>query len=142
MQRGRSVSLFSSALLTLGFLVSLGSIANAETCVRECAIAKRDCVHDSRVAKLACKLDCRTNSDPTELGDCMRGCMQVAREAKTICRAIFTACKQSCEGGTTTSTVQGTTTSSTVQVTTSSTVATTTTTSTTVPGSASPGFID
>ena len=85
------------------------------------------------MAKLACKLDCRNNSDPTELGDCMRGCMEVARSAKDVCRAVFKACKQTCEGATTTSTIQSSTTS---------TAAPTTTTSTTLPSSPSPAFVE
>ena len=128
------------ALLAVGLLAVVGS-AEATTCVHDCAVAKRQCVKDARTVTHACKESCRANSDPTALGDCMRGCAREFREAKHTCRAVFKECKRNCvSGGTTTSTVQVTTTSNTVESTT--TTEATTTTSSTLPTSPSPAFTD
>jgi hypothetical protein len=121
------------ALLVVG-LLAIGSAHAASTCVRECANAKRQCVKDGRTTALACKQDCRAITEPTALGDCMRGCSADFRDTKGTCRAAFKLCKSGCVSGTTTSTVQGTTTSSTVSP--------TTTTSSTLPTSPSAAFAD
>jgi hypothetical protein len=59
----------------------------AGQCVRGCAALKRECVATGRTTALACKLDCRANTAPTELGTCMRGCSSAFGDTKDMCRA-------------------------------------------------------
>ena len=57
------------------------------------------CVQTARTTKLACKIDCRTNSSPTDLGACMRGCTTTFRSAKDTCRSDLQTCISGCQGG-------------------------------------------
>jgi hypothetical protein len=88
--------LVSSALVAI---LALASTAEAQTCTSACGQQKRACLQAARTVKLACKLDCRTNTPPTALGACMRGCMATFRAAKDVCRTNHQACVRACFGG-------------------------------------------
>src|SRR5262245_28928836 len=88
--------LVSSALVGI---VALASTAGAQTCPSACGQQKVACLQTARTAKLACKLDCRTNTPPTALGACMRACMTTFRDAKDVCRSEHQACISACHGG-------------------------------------------
>ena len=89
-------TLVSSALVGV---LALASTAGAQTCPAACGQQKRACLETARTVKLACKLDCRTNSPRTELGMCMRGCMATFRAAKDVCRTDHQACVRACFAG-------------------------------------------
>ena len=46
-------------------ILALASTAGAQTCPAACGQQKRACLQTARTVKLACKLDCRTNSPRT-----------------------------------------------------------------------------
>ena len=78
----------------------LAAGTSAAQCVRGCAALKRECVQTGRTTMLACKLDCRENTAPTELGTCMRGCSTAFRDTKDMCRTDQKACIGGCRDGT------------------------------------------
>ena len=78
----------------------LAAGTSAAQCVRGCAALKRVCVATGRTTALACKLDCRANTAPTELGTCMRGCSSAFGDTKDMCRADQQTCIAGCRDGT------------------------------------------
>jgi len=77
----------------------LAGRADAQTCQAGCGLQKKACIQTARVTSLACKMDCRTNSSPTDLGTCMRGCTTTFRSAKDTCRSDHQSCISGCQGG-------------------------------------------
>lgn len=71
--------------------------AAAQTCQSGCGLQKKACVQSARTVKLACKLDCRTNSAPVDLGACMDGCVDKFRSSKDSCHAALSGCLGTCE---------------------------------------------
>lgn len=82
--------------LSLGGIVALAATASAQTCPAGCGVQKKACLQTARMTKLACKLDCRTNSPPTGLGACMRACTDTFRAAKGTCNADHSSCLGMC----------------------------------------------
>jgi len=68
----------------------------AQPCPTGCKMQQKACLQTARVAKLACKLDCRASAAPATLGACLRGCTQRLRAARTTCAADRAACLGSC----------------------------------------------
>jgi hypothetical protein len=91
-------TLVSSALVGI---LAFASTAVAQTCPAACGQQKVACLQAARTVKLACKLDCRTNTPTprTALGECMRGCMVTFRAAKDVCRTNHKACIAACFAG-------------------------------------------
>jgi len=77
----------------------LAGRVDAQTCQAGCGLQKKACLQTARVTSLACKMDCRTNSSPTDLGMCMRGCTTTFRSAKDTCRSALRTCIAGCQGG-------------------------------------------
>ena len=88
-------------VISLGLLVTLGAMPTsrataAQPCSAGCGLQKRACLQTDRLAKLACKQDCRANAEPTALGTCMRGCSTASRSNKTGCQSDHTTCLDGC----------------------------------------------
>lgn len=90
-------------LQTIGVLVILAACLlppagalGAQPCPNGCGLQKRACLQTARVAKLACKQECRASAGPTNLGACMLGCTDQFRTAKTTCAADRADCLGSC----------------------------------------------
>jgi hypothetical protein len=88
-------------VISLGLLVTLGAIPTsrataAQPCPAGCGLQKRACLQTDRLAKLACKQDCRANAEPTALGTCMRACSTASRSNKTGCQSDHTTCLDGC----------------------------------------------
>jgi len=80
--------------------VGLPAGTSAAQCVRGCSMQKKECIQTARTTALACKLDCRTNTAPTALGACMKGCSSTFRGTKDTCRADQKTCIAGCTSGT------------------------------------------
>lgn len=85
-------------LLSFPLVLSLPGEAPAQSCEDGCGLQIKPCMADAIPEMLACKLDCRTNTIPTELGICMRGCSDVFQAAKEGCRLEVQDCEEACEG--------------------------------------------
>lgn len=91
-------------VLTQAFLLwalvtipALASTAAAQTCSAGCGLQKRACLQTARTVKLSCKLDCRSNTDPSaDLGTCMQGCVATFRDTKDTCRSDHQTCIGTC----------------------------------------------
>ena len=88
-------------VISLGLLVALGVVPTsrataAQPCSAGCGLQKRACLQTDRLAKLACKQDCRANAEPTALGTCMRACSTTSRSNKTGCQSDHVTCLGSC----------------------------------------------
>jgi hypothetical protein len=81
--------------LALSALIFSGAAA-AQTCQAGCGLQMKACVQTARTTMLACKVDCRTNAAPGDLGVCMRSCTSALRSAKTVCRGDLASCLGSC----------------------------------------------
>ena len=85
------------SVLSLGVIVALQGSAAALPCSAGCGQEKNACVQTARVARSACKQDCRANAEPTALGACMIGCSATYRSAKTDCQADHVSCQGACK---------------------------------------------
>ena len=85
------------SVLSLGVIVALQGSAGALPCSAGCGQEKNACVQTARVARSACKQDCRANAAPTALGACMIGCSATYRSAKTDCQADHVSCQGACK---------------------------------------------
>src|SRR5437867_12512636 len=83
------------ALVAVASLLALAGTVGAEPCPIGCGVQKLACVHAARVARFACKQDCRATAT-TNLRACMRGCMDQYRDAKNTCHADRDGCLGSC----------------------------------------------
>jgi len=88
-------TVLTTALVFVG-LLGFQSSALAASCPATCGMQKRACQQVARVTKLACKQDCRTGSEPTALGACMRGCASGYRAAGGGCRSEHASCQEIC----------------------------------------------
>ena len=86
-------------LVALSALLTMPAHAATQPCQAGCGLQMKACVQTARTTKLSCKMDCRTNSSPTDLGACMRGCTTTFRSAKDTCRAGLQTCISGCQGG-------------------------------------------
>ena len=68
----------------------------AHPCPAGCGLQKKACLLTARVAKLACKQDCRASAGPTNLEACLRGCTEQFGTAKTTCAGEHADCLGSC----------------------------------------------
>jgi hypothetical protein len=87
--------------LGLGLALFVGGLAfhggaAAQNCPSGCGLQVKACLQTARVAKLACKMDCRTNTPATGLGACMRACTGTFRSGKDTCRSTLADCIGSC----------------------------------------------
>jgi hypothetical protein len=83
-------------LVAAGLITLAGAARAAQTCRAGCGMQKKACLQTARVAKLACKLDCRASAGPANLGTCLRGCTEQFGTAKTTCAGDHAACLGSC----------------------------------------------
>ena len=90
----RIASAVLTTALVFGGLLGFQSSALAASCPATCGMQKRACQQVARVTKLACKQDCRTGSEPTALGACMRGCASGYRAAGGGCRSEHASCQE------------------------------------------------
>lgn len=92
-------SLFRLTLLAVPLVLALQGEAAAQACEEGCGLQVKACMSNAIPAMLACKLDCRASTIPTELGVCMRGCSDIFDVAKDGCRADLRDCEEACEPG-------------------------------------------
>ena len=90
---------FRIIVSTIGVLGLLYGSAHASPCTAGCGQQKRDCVQAARVAKKACKDNCRLSTDPVARRDCFHACNDSNKSAKTTCQANHSACIAACHGG-------------------------------------------
>jgi hypothetical protein len=83
-------------LVAAGLFAFVGTARAAQPCPAGCGMQKKACLQTARVAKLACRLDCRATAAPANLGACVRGCADQFRAAKNTCAADHTDCLGSC----------------------------------------------
>jgi len=85
-------------LLGLGVLLLPIAVANAsmEPCPAGCGMQTVTCLKTARMAKLNCKADCRANEASTDLGSCIRACVDTFRSARTSYANDRASCAQSC----------------------------------------------
>ena len=69
---------------------------SAAQCVRGCNAQKKTCIQAARTIALACKLDCRQNTVPNQLGTCMKACATTFRGSKDMCRTVKKDCIAGC----------------------------------------------
>jgi hypothetical protein len=82
--------------LGIALLAASGGPASAQVCAAGCGVEAKACLKAARMTKLACTMDCRANSAPTDLGACLVGCVDAFRTAKTSCRSGVQGCVQGC----------------------------------------------
>jgi hypothetical protein len=70
--------------------------AGADECRLGCNHEKRACIHGARMQKLGCKLACRETATPTELGACIRACVETFLAEKDSCRNDHGECREIC----------------------------------------------
>jgi hypothetical protein len=89
------MKILSVLAVALGLSLASGA-ASAQTCPSACGLQAKACLQTARVTKLACKMDCRTNTPATGLGACMRACTDTFRSSKDACRGGLGDCVGSC----------------------------------------------
>ena len=87
------------SLVGVSALLTVTSYAANQPCQAGCGLQNKACIQTARTTKLSCKMDCRTNSSPGDLGTCMRGCTSTFRTAIASCRAGLQTCISGCQGG-------------------------------------------
>ncbi len=86
------------AVCALLALVGQAKSQEPAECRVGCNTEKRDCMSVARVSALACKEACRAETESTELGVCMRGCMETFRSDGSTCREDHSSCREVCKG--------------------------------------------
>jgi hypothetical protein len=81
----------------LGALLAVTAHAANQPCGAGCGAQTVTCVKTARVTRASCKMDCRANSTPADLGSCMRGCGSTFRASQTTCHTDHASCVQACQ---------------------------------------------
>ena len=77
-------------------LLAPAGTTRAQQCPAGCDLQKRACLQTGRVAKLACKRECRASAGGASLGSCLRGCADQLRTAKSACASDHAGCMEVC----------------------------------------------
>ncbi len=84
------------SVIGLGAMLAVTAHAANQPCAAGCGAQTVTCLKAARVTRASCKMDCRANSAPADLGSCMRGCNNTFRPARTTCHTNQTSCVQTC----------------------------------------------
>jgi len=82
--------------LSIPAVAALQGAAVAQSCPRACGLQKKACLEGPRANMAACRLDCRTNGTPDELGACLHGCAETFRSDREACRGGVADCVATC----------------------------------------------
>ncbi len=82
------------SVIGFGAMFAVTAHAASQSCAAGCGAQNVTCLKAARVTRASCKMDCRANSAPADLGSCMRGCNNTFRPARTTCHTNQTSCVQ------------------------------------------------
>lgn len=70
--------------------------AVAEVCHAGCKGELKGCLESARAAKIDCRLACRSDADPADVGTCLQGCREAFRSGRRTCRGGTSTCVAAC----------------------------------------------
>jgi len=84
-------------VIGLGAMLAATARETSPPCGAGCGAQTAACLKTARVTRSSCRMDCRANSAPADVGSCSRGCTDTFRSDRTTCRSNQPSCVQACD---------------------------------------------